>query len=333
MTIRVGINGFGRIGRLFFRAAIAKKELEIVGINDLFAPKVLAHLLKYDSVHGKFEGTIEAKEKSIVVNGKEIAITAEKDPTTLPWKALNVDVVVESTGKFAKRDEAMKHIAAGAKKVLISAPAGDADATFVIGVNEHTYDKTKHVIVSNASCTTNCLAPAAKVVMEKFGIKRGLMTTIHSYTNDQVMLDMGHKKDMRRARAGAVSMIPTSTGAAKAVGLVLPELKGKLDGFAMRVPTPNVSVVDLVSETEKSLTKDELIAAFKEAANGKLKGILAVSEEPLVSCDFNHSSFSSIIDTEYCSIIDNNFVKIISWYDNEWGYSCRMAELIILMMK
>ncbi|HOE64359.1 MAG TPA: type I glyceraldehyde-3-phosphate dehydrogenase [Candidatus Sumerlaeota bacterium] len=333
MTIRVGINGFGRIGRLFFRAAIAKKELEIVGINDLFAPKVLAHLLKYDSVHGKFEGTIEAKEKSIVVNGKEIAITAEKDPTTLPWKALNVDVVVESTGKFAKRDEAMKHIAAGAKKVLISAPAGDADATFVIGVNEHTYDKTKHVIVSNASCTTNCLAPAAKVVMEKFGIKRGLMTTIHSYTNDQVMLDMGHKKDMRRARAGAVSMIPTSTGAAKAVGLVLPELKGKLDGFAMRVPTPNVSVVDLVCETEKSLTKDELIAAFKEAANGKLKGILAVSEEPLVSCDFNHSSFSSIIDTEYCSIIDNNFVKIISWYDNEWGYSCRMAELIILMMK
>ncbi|HPL74544.1 MAG TPA: type I glyceraldehyde-3-phosphate dehydrogenase [Candidatus Sumerlaeota bacterium] len=333
MTIRVGINGFGRIGRLFFRAAIAKKELEIVGINDLFAPKVLAHLLKYDSVHGKFEGTIEAKEKSIVVNGKEIAITAEKDPTTLPWKALNVDVVVESTGKFAKRDEAMKHIAAGAKKVLISAPAGDADATFVIGVNEHTYDKTKHVIVSNASCTTNCLAPAAKVVMEKFGIKRGLMTTIHSYTNDQVMLDMGHKKDMRRARAGAVSMIPTSTGAAKAVGLVLPELKGKLDGFAMRVPTPNVSVVDLVCETEKSLTKDELIAAFKEAANGKLKGILAVSEEPLVSCNFNHSSFSSIIDTEYCSIIDNNFVKIISWYDNEWGYSCRMAELIILMMK
>ena len=284
-------------------------------------------------MHGKFEGTIEAKEKSIVVNGKEIAITAEKDPTTLPWKALNVDVVVESTGKFAKRDEAMKHIAAGAKKVLISAPAGDADATFVIGVNEHTYDKTKHVIVSNASCTTNCLAPAAKVVMEKFGIKRGLMTTIHSYTNDQVMLDMGHKKDMRRARAGAVSMIPTSTGAAKAVGLVLPELKGKLDGFAMRVPTPNVSVVDLVCETEKSLTKDELIAAFKEAANGKLKGILAVSEEPLVSCDFNHSSFSSIIDTEYCSIIDNNFVKIISWYDNEWGYSCRMAELIILMMK
>jgi len=333
MTIRVGINGFGRIGRLFFRAAIAKKELEIVGINDLFAPKVLAHLLKYDSVHGKFEGTIEAKEKSIVVNGKEIAITAEKDPTTLPWKALNVDVVVESTGKFAKRDEAMKHIAAGAKKVLISAPAGDADAMFVIGVNEHTYDKTKHVIVSNASCTTNCLAPAAKVVMEKFGIKRGLMTTIHSYTNDQVMLDIGHKKDMRRARAGAMSMIPTSTGAAKAVGLVIPELKGKLDGFAMRVPTPNVSVVDLVCETEKSLTKDELIAAFKEAANGKLKGILAVSEEPLVSCDFNHSSLSSIIDAEYCSIIDNNFVKIIAWYDNEWGYSCRMAELIILMMK
>lgn len=333
MVIKVGINGFGRIGRLVFRAAIDKKEIDIVGINDLFEPKILAHLLKYDSVHGKLNGTVEAKESSIVVNGKEIKVTAEKDPATLPWKALGAEVIIESTGRFTKRTDAEKHITAGAKKVIITAPATDQDATFVMGVNEHTYDKAKHNIVSNASCTTNCLAPAAKVILDKFGIKRGFMTTIHSYTNDQMILDIGHKKDLRRARAAALSMIPTSTGAAKAIGLVIPELKGKLDGFAMRVPTPNVSVVDLVCETEKTLTKADLIAAYKDAAKGELKGILAVSEEPLVSCDFNHTEISCTIDAEYCNVINGNFVKVIAWYDNEWAYSCRVVDLIEYMMK
>jgi glyceraldehyde 3-phosphate dehydrogenase len=333
MVIKVGINGFGRIGRLVFRAAIDRKEIDIVGINDLFEPKILAHLLKYDSVHGKLNGTVEAKESSIVVNGKEIKVTAEKDPATLPWKALGAEVIIESTGRFTKRTDAEKHITAGAKKVIITAPATDPDATFVMGVNENTYDKAKHNIVSNASCTTNCLAPAAKVILDKFGIKRGFMTTIHSYTNDQMILDIGHKKDLRRARAAALSMIPTSTGAAKAIGLVIPELKGKLDGFAMRVPTPNVSVVDLVCETEKTLTKADLIAAYKDAARGELKGILAVSEEPLVSCDFNHTEISCTIDAEYCNVISGNFVKVIAWYDNEWAYSCRVVDLIEYMMK
>lgn len=333
MAIKVGINGFGRIGRLVFRAAQNNPNIEIVAINDLFAPNVLAQLLKYDSVHGKLEGTIEAKESSIVVNGKEIKITAQKDPATLPWKDLGVDVVVESTGLFRKRPDAQKHIDAGAKKVVISAPATDPDVTIVLGVNENAYDKEKHNIISNASCTTNCLGPAVKVVKDKFGIKRGLMTTIHSYTNDQVILDIGHKKDLRRARAAALSMIPTSTGAAKAIGLVIPELKGKLDGFAMRVPTPNVSVVDLVCETEKPVTKADLIAAFKEAANGQLKGILAVSEEPLVSSDFNHSAISCTIDAEYTNVMGDTMVKVIAWYDNEWAYSCRIVDLLVYIMK
>ncbi|MBN1900056.1 type I glyceraldehyde-3-phosphate dehydrogenase [Candidatus Sumerlaeota bacterium] len=333
MAIKVGINGFGRIGRLVFRAAQKNPNIEIVAINDLFAPNVLAQLLKYDSVHGKFEGTVESKESSIVINGKEIKITAEKDPAALPWKALGVDVVIESTGRFTKKPDAQKHIEAGAKKVIISAPATDPDVTIVLGVNENVYDKAKHNIISNASCTTNCLAPAVKVVKDKFGIKRGLMTTIHSYTNDQVILDIGHKKDMRRARAAALSMIPTTTGAAKAIGLVIPELKGKLDGFSMRVPTPNVSVVDLVCETEKPVSKPDLIAALKEAANGKMKGILAVSEEPLVSSDFNHSEVSSIIDAEYTNVMDNTMVKVIAWYDNEWAYSCRIVDLVAYIMK
>jgi len=333
MAIKVGINGFGRIGRLVFRAAIKKPGIEICGINDLFEPKALAHLLKYDSVHGKFDGTVEAKEGALVVNGKEIKVTAEKDPAALPWKALGVEMVVESTGKFTKRADAEKHLAAGAKKVIITAPATDPDATFVMGVNDNTYDKEKHAIVSNASCTTNCLAPVAKVILDTFGFKRGLMTTIHSYTNDQMILDIGHKKDFRRARAAALSMIPTSTGAAKAIGFVIPELKGKMDGMSIRVPTPNVSLVDLVCETEKPLTKADLIAAFKEAANGKMKGILAVSEEPLVSCDFNHTEVSSTVDAEFCNVIDGTLVKVMAWYDNEWAYSCRVVDLIQYMMK
>lgn len=333
MAIKVGINGFGRIGRLVLRAAMKNPNIEIVAINDLFAPNVLAQLLKYDSVHGKFEGTVEAKESAIVVNGKEIKITAQRDPAALPWKELGVDVVIESTGLFRKRPDAQKHIDAGAKKVIISAPAIDPDVTIVLGVNENVYDKEKHNIISNASCTTNCLGPAVKVVMDKYGIKRGLMTTIHSYTNDQAILDIGHKKDMRRGRAAALSMIPTSTGAAKAIGIVIPELKGKLDGFAMRVPTPNVSVVDLVCETEKPVSKPELIAAFKEAANGKMKGILAVNEEPLVSSDFNHTDVSCTIDADYTNVMDNNLVKVIAWYDNEWAYSCRIVDLLEYIMK
>ncbi|HPB32148.1 MAG TPA: type I glyceraldehyde-3-phosphate dehydrogenase [Candidatus Sumerlaeota bacterium] len=333
MTIKVGINGFGRIGRLVFRAAMGNKNIEIVAINDLFAPKVLAHLLKYDSVHGNLCAEITAKDDAIVVDGKEVKITAERDPEKLPWAALGVDVVVESTGLFTKRPDAEKHIKAGAKKVVISAPATDPDATFVLGVNDKKYDKAKHNIVSNASCTTNCLAPAAKVVLDKWGIKHGLMTTIHSYTNDQVMLDIGHKKDLRRARAGALSMIPTSTGAAKAIGLVIEELKGKMSGVAIRVPTPNVSMVDLVCVTEKPVTKDELIAAFKEAAAGPMKGILKVSEAPLVSCDFNHCPISSIVDADLCDVIGGTLVKIMAWYDNEWGYSSRVIDLIELMMK
>ncbi|MEI8188372.1 MAG: type I glyceraldehyde-3-phosphate dehydrogenase [candidate division NC10 bacterium] len=327
MTTRIGINGFGRIGRNLFRAAFGDATLDIVAVNDITDAKTLAHLLKYDSVHGAFKGTVEAKDQSLVVNGKEIKVLASKDPAALPWKDLGVEVVVESTGRFTDRASAAKHLEAGAQKVIISAPAKDEDITIVLGVNETRYDPAKHHVISNASCTTNCLAPVAKVLMQICGIKHGLMTTIHSYTNDQSILDLPHK-DLRRARAAAMSMIPTSTGAAKAVGLVLPELKGKIHGLAIRVPTPNVSVVDLVAETEKPVTAEAINAALRKAAEGELKGILGYTDEPLVSIDFNGNPLSSIVDGASTSVVDGTLVKVLSWYDNEWGYSCRVRDLI-----
>lgn len=328
MAVKVAINGFGRIGRLVFRAAYEKKtNLDIVAINDLFDPPVHAHLLKYDSVHGKFGGKVEAKENSIIVDGKEIKVFKEKDPANLPWKSLGVDIVIEATGVFTKKEGASKHINAGAKKVIVTAPVDDADGTFVIGVNEKTYDPKNHHVICNASCTTNGLAPVAKVLMDNFGIKHGLMTTIHAYTNDQRILDLAHK-DLRRARAAAMSMIPTKTGAAKAIGLVIPELSGKMDGIAVRVPVPNVSLIDLTVTTEKEVpSKDVVIDALKKAAAGPMKGILDVCEEPLVSIDFNHMSFSSVVDAQYVKVIDKTMVKILAWYDNEWGYSMRVVEL------
>ena len=327
MATRVGINGFGRIGRNVFRAACGDPALDLVAVNDITDAKTLAHLLKYDSVHGAFKGTVEAKDQSLVVNGKEIRVLASKDPAALPWKDLGVEVVVESTGRFTDRASAAKHLEAGAKKVIISAPAKDEDITIVLGVNETRYDPAKHHVISNASCTTNCLAPVAKVLMQICGIKHGLMTTIHSYTNDQSILDLPHT-DLRRARAAAMSMIPTSTGAAKAVGLVLPELKGKIHGLAIRVPTPNVSVVDLVAETEKPVTAEAVNAALRKAAEGELKGILGYTDEPLVSIDFNGNPLSSIVDGTSTSVVDGTLVKVLSWYDNEWGYSCRVRDLI-----
>jgi len=327
MATRIGINGFGRIGRNLFRAACGDAALDIVAVNDITDAKTLAHLLKYDSVHGAFKGTVEAKDQSLVVNGKEIKVLASKDPAALPWKDLGVEVVVESTGRFTDRASAAKHLEAGAKKVIISAPAKDEDITIVLGVNETRYDPAKHHVISNASCTTNCLAPVAKVLMQVCGIKHGLMTTIHSYTNDQSILDLPHK-DLRRARAAAMSMIPTSTGAAKAVGLVLPELKGKIHGLAIRVPTPNVSLVDLVAETEKPVTAEAVNAALRKAAEGELKGILGYTDEPLVSIDFNGNPLSSIVDGASTSVVDGTLVKVLSWYDNEWGYSCRVRDLI-----
>jgi glyceraldehyde 3-phosphate dehydrogenase len=327
MATRVGINGFGRIGRNVFRAACGDAALDLVAVNDITDAKTLAHLLKYDSVHGAFKGTVEAKDQSLVVNGKEIKVLASKDPAALPWKDLGVEVVVESTGRFTDRASAAKHLEAGAKKVIISAPAKDEDITIVLGVNETRYDPAKHHVISNASCTTNCLAPVAKILMQICGIKHGLMTTIHSYTNDQSILDLPHK-DLRRARAAAMSMIPTSTGAAKAVGLVLPELKGKIHGLAIRVPTPNVSVVDLVAETEKPVTAEAVNAALRKAAEGELKGILGYTDEPLVSIDFNGNPLSSIVDGASTSVVDGTLVKVLSWYDNEWGYSCRVRDLI-----
>ncbi|MEW5692505.1 MAG: type I glyceraldehyde-3-phosphate dehydrogenase [Candidatus Hydrogenedentota bacterium] len=332
MAVRVGINGFGRIGRNLYRAAYKDQELDFVAVNDITDSKTLAHLLKYDSLFGVFDAEVKYDEEGIIVNGKKIKVFAEKDPSTLPWSELGVEVAVESTGRFVKRDDAGKHISAGAKKVIISAPAKNEDITIVLGVNEEKYDKKNHNIISNASCTTNCLAPVVKVILDKFGVKRGVMTTIHSYTNDQRILDLPHK-DLRRARAAAISMIPTTTGAAKAVGLVLPQLKGKLDGLAIRVPTPNVSVVDVVLETEKSTTKDEVNAVLREAANSRLKGILKVCDEPLVSRDFQGESVSSIVDAETTLVIDGTLVKILSWYDNEWGYSCRVADLIKYIVK
>lgn len=329
MSIKVAINGFGRIGRNAFKIAQEKlnKDVEIVAINDLTDTATLAHLLKYDSLFGHFNGTVEAKENSLVVNGKEVKIFAERDPKNLPWKELGVDVVIESTGLFTKKEKAMAHVEAGAKKVIISAPATDEDITIVMGVNEKDYNPEKDVIISNASCTTNCLAPFAKVLDEKFGIVKGLMNTIHSYTNDQRILDLPHK-DLRRARAAAQSIIPTSTGAAKAVAKVLPQLKGKLNGFSLRVPTPTVSITDLTAELKTNVTAEEVNAALKEAAEGEMKGILGYSEEPLVSMDYRGDSRSSIIDALSTMVIEGNMVKVVSWYDNEWGYSNRIVDLV-----
>jgi glyceraldehyde 3-phosphate dehydrogenase len=326
MAVKVGINGFGRIGRNFFRAAYKDPSLQIVAVNDITDAKTLAHLLKYDSVHGRFEASVEVKENAIVVNGKEVQVLACKDAADLPWGKLGVEIVIESTGRYTDRDGAGKHIAAGAKRVVISAPAKGEDATFVMGVNEKTFDPAKHFILSNASCTTNCLAPVAKVLLDTFGIERGLMTTIHAYTNDQKILDLPHK-DLRRARAAGVSMIPTTTGAAKAVSLVIPELKGRLDGMAIRVPTPNVSVVDLTAELSSSATAEEINAAMKKASEGPMKGILQYVDEPLVSVDFNHDPASSSFDALSTKVIGGKMAKVLAWYDNEWGYSCRLVDL------
>ncbi len=327
MTIQVGINGFGRIGRNLLRAALGDPEINFVAVNDLTDPKTLAHLLKYDSVHGRFEGEVEAGDGEIVVNGKAIKVLSERDPANLPWEELGVEVVIESTGIFTKRPGAEKHLKAGAKKVIISAPATDEDITIVLGVNDDKYDPAMHHIISNASCTTNCLAPVAKVLHEKFKINHGLMTTTHAYTNDQKILDLPHG-DLRRARAAAVSMIPTSTGAAKAVSLVLPELKGRLDGMAIRVPTQDVSVVDLVAEVDSEVTAEEVNTALREAAEGPLKGILEYTEEPLVSVDFLGNPASSTVDALSTKVIGTKMVKVLSWYDNEWGFSCRMVDMI-----
>jgi glyceraldehyde 3-phosphate dehydrogenase len=326
MAVKVGINGFGRIGRNFFRAAYKDPSLQIVAVNDITDAKTLAHLLKYDSVHGRFEASVEVKENAIMVNGKEIQVLACKDAADLPWGKLGVEIVIESTGRYTDRDGAGKHLAAGAKRVIISAPAKGEDGTFVMGVNEKTFDPAKHFILSNASCTTNCLAPVAKVLLDNFGIERGLMTTIHAYTNDQKILDLPHK-DLRRARAAGMSMIPTTTGAAKAVSLVIPELKGRLDGMAIRVPTPNVSLVDLTAELSKSATAEEINATMKKASEGAMKGILQYVDEPLVSIDFNHDPASSSFDALSTKVIGGKMVKVLSWYDNEWGYSCRLVDL------
>ncbi|MFD1739398.1 type I glyceraldehyde-3-phosphate dehydrogenase [Bacillus salitolerans] len=332
MTVKIGINGFGRIGRVVFRAALKNPNIEVVAVNDLTDANMLAHLLKYDSVHGKLDGDVTVNGNTLVVNGTEIKVLAERDPAQLGWGDLGVDIVVESTGRFTKREDAAKHLEAGAKKVIISAPANDEDLTIVMGVNENQYDPANHHVLSNASCTTNCLAPYAKVLNDKFGIKKGMMTTIHAYTNDQQILDLPHK-DYRRARAAAENIIPTSTGAAKAVALVLPELKGKLNGMAMRVPTPNVSLVDLVAELEKDVTVEEINEALKEAAEGDLKGILAYSEEPLVSRDYNGDPHSSTIDALSTMVLEGNLVKVVSWYDNESGYSHRVVDLVDYIAK
>jgi glyceraldehyde 3-phosphate dehydrogenase len=330
MAIRVAINGFGRIGRLVLRAAkkAGRKNLDFVAVNDLTDNKTLAHLFKYDSVHGHFDGTVGVTETGLKVDGDDLRVFAEKDPAKLPWKDLGVDIVVESTGLFTSKEKAVTHMQGGAKKVLISAPAKNEDITIVMGVNEGMYDPAKHHVVSNASCTTNCLAPVVKVVLDSFGFRRGFMTTVHSYTNDQRILDLPHK-DLRRARSAALSMIPTTTGAAKATGLVIPAVKGKLDGISIRVPTPDVSVVDLVAEVEKDTTVDEVNAALRAASEGAMKGILGVTDEPLVSIDFTGDSRSSIVDLKSTNVIDGRLVKVLSWYDNEWGYSQRIVDLVV----
>ena len=327
MAVRVGINGFGRIGRNIMRAALGATDIDFVAVNDLTNAKTLAHLLKYDSILGNLEAAVKATSDGIAVNQDEFKVLSMKDPAQLPWRDLGVDVVFESTGIFTARDGAAKHIEAGAKKVIITAPAKGPDVTVVMGVNDEKYDPAKHQIISNASCTTNCLAPLAKVVHQKFGIKKAWMTTIHSYTNDQNLLDLPHK-DLRRARAAAMSMIPTSTGAASAIGEVIPELKGKLDGFAMRVPTPNVSIVDLNAVLDKKATGEEVNAALREAAAGPLKGILAVSDDELVSIDFRGNANSSIVDAPYTKVMDGDFLKVLAWYDNEWGYASRCVDLL-----
>ena len=332
MAVRVGINGFGRIGRNIMRAALGDKNIDIVAVNDLTNAATLAHLLKYDSILGNLHADIKAGSDTITVNKDQFQVLSLKDPAQLPWKSLGVDVVFESTGIFTSRDGAAKHIAAGAKKVVITAPAKGPDLTVVMGVNEDKYDAGKHHILSNASCTTNCLAPLAKVLHQTFGIKKGWMTTIHSYTNDQQLLDLPHR-DLRRARAAALSMIPTTTGAATAVGEVLPQLKGKLDGFSMRVPTPNVSVVDLNAVLEKTATGEEVNAALRAAANGPLKGIMAMSDAELVSIDFKGNPNSSIVDSAYTKVMGGDFLKVLSWYDNEWGYSSRCVDLLLKIVE
>ncbi|HON42272.1 MAG TPA: type I glyceraldehyde-3-phosphate dehydrogenase [Bacillota bacterium] len=326
MAVKIGINGFGRIGRLVFRAGEKRPEMEIVAINDLMDAKTNAHLLKYDSVHGTYEGDVKAGDEYIEAGGRTVKVFAEKDPSKLPWGDLGVDIVIESTGVFRSKEKASAHLAGGAKKVIITAPGKNEDITIVMGVNEKKYDPANHHIISNASCTTNCLAPVAKVLMDSFGIRRGLMTTVHSYTNDQRILDLAHS-DLRRARAAGMSMIPTTTGAASAVALVLPELKGKLNGFAMRVPTPNVSVVDFVADLEKKATAEDVNNALRAAAEGPLSGILAYTQEELVSHDFNHDPHSSIVDGLCTMVIDGDMAKVIAWYDNEWGYSNRVVDL------
>ena len=330
MSIRVGINGFGRIGRNILRAALHEKELEFVAVNDITDAPTLAHLLKYDSILGNLADDVKAEGDTIRVAGRSIKVLAMKDPAQLPWKSLDVEYVIESTGLFTEAEKAKAHLAAGAKKVIISAPAKNEDITIVMGVNHEKYDPRKHTIVSNASCTTNCLGPVAEVMVDTFGIVKGQMTTVHSYTNDQKILDLPHK-DMRRARAAALSMIPTSTGAAKAIYLAVPELKGKLDGVAIRVPTPNVSLVDLTVELGKNATAAEINGALKEAANGKMKGILQVTDEELVSIDFRGNPHSSIVDAPLTKVVDGNLAKVFSWYDNEWGFSNRMKDLVHLM--
>ncbi len=331
MAIKVGINGFGRIGRNILRAALGKgADFDFVGVNDLTDAKTLAYLLEYDSVHGTLDGEIAADGDSLMVNGDRIKVFSERDPGKLPWSEVGADVVLECTGLFASRDKAAAHLDAGAKKVLISAPAKEVDMTICYGVNHRDYDASKHHVLSNASCTTNCLAPIAKVLDESFGIVRGLMTTVHAYTNDQKILDLPHS-DLRRARAAAVSMIPTTTGAARAVAEVLPALKGKLDGMAIRVPTPNVSIVDLVAETKKDVTEDQINDALRSAADGALEGVLSCTDEPLVSIDFNDCPFSSTADLSLTKVLDGNFVKVLSWYDNEWGFSNRMVDVASLI--
>ncbi len=327
MAIKVGINGFGRIGRNIMRAALAHTDVDIVAVNDITDAATLAHLLKYDSVLGNLSVPVSASGDTIKVGSDQFKVLATKDPGALPWKDLGVDIVFESTGKFTKRDDAAKHLAAGARKVIITAPATEPDVTLVLGVNDGDYDKAKHHIISNASCTTNCVAPLAKVLHESFGIRKGWMTTVHAYTNDQNLLDLPHK-DLRRARAAAMSIIPTTTGAAKAVGEVLPALKGKLDGISMRVPTPNVSVVDLVAILGRTVTAEEVNAALKAAADGALKGIIEFCTVPLVSIDFRGNPHSSIVDAAYTKILDGDFVKVMAWYDNEWGYSNRCVDLL-----
>jgi glyceraldehyde 3-phosphate dehydrogenase len=333
MAIRVAINGFGRIGRLLFKAAIERNaNIDFVAVNDLTDAKTLAHLLKYDSVHGRFNADVHVKDGNIVVNGKEIKVVSQPDPALLPWKDLDVYLAVESTGRFRDRENASKHLQAGAKKVLISAPAKNPDITIVLGVNHDKYDPNVHNILSNASCTTNCVSPVAKVLHENFGLKKAIMTTAHAYTNDQRIMDLVHR-DLRRARAGAINIIPTTTGAAVAATLVLPELAGRMNGLALRVPVPNVSIVDLTALLERNVTKEEVNEAFKKAAEGSLKGILDYTEEPLVSSDINHNPYSAVVDGLSTMVVGGDMVKVLAWYDNEWGFSCRMVELIELIGK